>query len=108
MSRNSRAGSRMATPLVNAEVAENVVKSTIYRNWKQIQQQCRQRDLDNSGTINVVDLKGNVLLSLHHFVVYMVKKYSVGHATMCMWSYHYAPLQRSGGKLLCKCRSVGR
>ena len=54
----SRSQSRMATPLVNAEVAENVVKNTIYKNWKQIQQLCRQKDLDNSGTINVVDLKG--------------------------------------------------
>ncbi|XP_053398276.1 EF-hand calcium-binding domain-containing protein 6-like [Mercenaria mercenaria] len=53
----SRSQSRMATPLVNAEVAENVVKNTIYRNWKQIQQMCRQKDVDNCGTINVVDLK---------------------------------------------------
>jgi hypothetical protein len=52
----------MATPLVNAEVAENVVKNTIYKNWKQIQQMCRQKDVDNSGTINVVDLKGMSLV----------------------------------------------
>ena len=44
--------------MVNAEIAESIVKNTIFRNWKQIQQQCRQRDADNSGTINVVDLKG--------------------------------------------------
>ncbi|KAL4233424.1 EF-hand calcium-binding domain-containing protein 6 [Mactra antiquata] len=53
----SRSQSRMATPLVNAEVAEHVVKNAIYRNWKQIQQMCRQRDVENTGTINVVDLK---------------------------------------------------
>lgn len=53
----SRSYSRAPTPMINAEIAENVVKNTIYRNWKQIQQMCRQRDLDNSGTINLVDLK---------------------------------------------------
>ena len=56
----SRAMSRMTTPLVNAQGAETALKSTIYRNWKQIQQQCRQRDTSNSGTINVVDLKGTL------------------------------------------------
>ena len=54
----SRSHTRLSTPMVNAELAENIVKNTIFRNWKQIQQQCRQRDIDNSGTINVVDLKG--------------------------------------------------
>lgn len=57
----SRSYSRMSTPMVNAEIAENVVKQTIYKNWKQIQQMCRQKDTDNSGTINVVDLKGEIL-----------------------------------------------
>ena len=56
----SRSFTRMSTPMVNAEVAENIVKNTIFRNWKQIQTQCRQRDVENSGTINVVDLKGIV------------------------------------------------
>lgn len=56
----SRSQSRMSTPLVNAEVAESVLKNTIYKNWKQIQQLCRQKDVDNTGTINVVDLKGNL------------------------------------------------
>ncbi|XP_052809717.1 EF-hand calcium-binding domain-containing protein 6-like isoform X2 [Mya arenaria] len=56
-SRGSRAQSRMATPLVNAEMAESVLKNTIFRNWKQIQQMCRQKDTENSGSINVVDLK---------------------------------------------------
>ena len=55
----SRAQSRMATPLVNAEAAESVMKTTIYRNWKQIQQMCRQKDNENTGTISVVDLKGS-------------------------------------------------
>lgn len=53
----SRSYTRLSTPMVNAESAENVVKNTIYRNWKNIQQMCRQKDIINSGTINVVDLK---------------------------------------------------
>ena len=57
----SRSFTRMSTPMVNAEVAENIVKNTIFRNWKQIQTQCRQRDVENSGTINVVDLKGIIM-----------------------------------------------
>lgn len=58
----SRSYTRMSTPMVNAEIAENIVKNTIFKNWKQIQQQCRQKDVDNSGTINVVDLKGSFFL----------------------------------------------
>ena len=54
----SRSHTRLSTPMVNAELAESIVKNTIFKNWKQIQQQCRQRDADSSGTINVVDLKG--------------------------------------------------
>ena len=60
----SRSQTRMSTPMVNAEIAESIVKNTIFRNWKQIQHQCRQRDVDSSGTINVVDLKGGCFLFL--------------------------------------------
>ncbi|KAL3881564.1 hypothetical protein ACJMK2_027990 [Sinanodonta woodiana] len=53
----SRGQSRLSTPMVNAEFAENRVKDVIYKNWKQIQQQCRQQDLDNTGTISIVVFK---------------------------------------------------
>lgn len=58
-SRLSRAQSRMSTPLINAESAEARIKNRIFRNWKEIQRSCRNCDRNNTGTIQVQELKGN-------------------------------------------------
>jgi len=54
----SRAHSRLATPLINAESVENRLKNTVFRNWKDIQRQCRNQDRENTGTITVEQLRG--------------------------------------------------
>ncbi|XP_070189620.1 EF-hand calcium-binding domain-containing protein 6-like [Littorina saxatilis] len=54
MSRSySRANSRCATPLVNAESAEQRLKDKVFRHWKDMQRQCRNLDHHNTGTISV-------------------------------------------------------
>ena len=53
----SRAHSRLATPLINAESVENRLKNTVFRNWKDIQRQCRNQDRENTGTITVEQLR---------------------------------------------------
>ncbi|KAK3098848.1 hypothetical protein FSP39_023679 [Pinctada imbricata] len=53
----SRAQSRMATPLINAESAESRLKGVVFRNWKDIQRQCRDADKDNTGTIQITELR---------------------------------------------------
>lgn len=49
----------MSTPLINAESAEARIKNRIFRNWKEIQRSCRNCDRNNTGTIQVQELKGN-------------------------------------------------
>lgn len=49
---SSRSGNRAATPLVNAEGAERQVKETVFRYWREMQRQCRDMDVDNTGTIS--------------------------------------------------------
>jgi hypothetical protein len=41
------------SPLINAESVENRLKNTVFRNWKDIQRQCRNQDRENTGTITV-------------------------------------------------------
>ena len=43
---------RCATPLVNAESAENKLRHVVYRNWKNIQKYCRECDSEGSGQIH--------------------------------------------------------
>lgn len=47
----------MSTPLINAESAEARIKNRIFRNWKEIQRSCRNCDRNNTGTIQVQELK---------------------------------------------------
>lgn len=58
----SRAGSvmppRAVTPMVNAQDIEGRIRSAVNKNWKRIQEQCRQWDMDNSGEIEVSQFKG--------------------------------------------------
>nr|XP_022292188.1 EF-hand calcium-binding domain-containing protein 6-like isoform X2 [Crassostrea virginica] len=56
-SRISRAQSRMSTPLINAEGAEARIKNRIFRNWKEIQRSCRNCDKNNTGTIQIQELR---------------------------------------------------
>lgn len=49
----SRASSRCSTPLVNAESAEQKLKSNVFRHWKDIQRQCRHLDTGNTGSISI-------------------------------------------------------
>ncbi|VDI45640.1 Hypothetical predicted protein [Mytilus galloprovincialis] len=53
----SRARSRLSTPMINAETAENILKNTVFRNWKNIQRHCRNQDQQNTGTIKVEQLR---------------------------------------------------
>ncbi|XP_046566155.1 EF-hand calcium-binding domain-containing protein 6-like [Haliotis rubra] len=53
----SRSMSRMSTPLVNADMAERRLKEVIFRNWKEIQRQCRHYDPANTGTIDIYDFR---------------------------------------------------
>ena len=58
----SRAGSvappRAVTPMVNAQDVEGKIKSSVGRNWKRIQEQCRQWDVDSSGEISLNQFQG--------------------------------------------------
>lgn len=65
----SRARSRLSTPLVNAETAENILKNTIFKNWKNIQRQCRNQDAQNTGTINVEQLRGKKSVRLYTEII---------------------------------------
>ncbi|XP_069133814.1 EF-hand calcium-binding domain-containing protein 6-like isoform X1 [Argopecten irradians] len=55
-SRMSRGPSRMATPMINAESAEQQLKDVIFRHWKDVQRLCRNQDRNNTGTIAVNDI----------------------------------------------------
>jgi len=50
----------MATPMINAESAEKLLKDAVYKNWKEIQKQCRNCDKSNTGTIPVDNILGNL------------------------------------------------
>ena len=50
-------GGRCATPLVNAESAENKLRHAVYRNWKNIQKYCRECDSDGTGQIQPSEFK---------------------------------------------------
>ena len=67
----SRAGSvlppRAVTPMVNAQDVEERIRSAVNRNWKSIQEQCRQWDLDGSGEIEVIQFKGQIIAASHLF-----------------------------------------
>lgn len=63
----SRARSRLSTPMINAETAENILKNTVFRNWKNIQRHCRNQDQQNTGTIKVEQLRGIYFLLVFFF-----------------------------------------
>lgn len=64
----SRAASTVAgramTPMINAETIESRIQAAVSRNWKKIQEQCRQLDVNSTGEIEVSQFKGQRLLYL--------------------------------------------
>lgn len=54
----SRSSSRASTPMVNAESAEWKLKDIVFRNWKEIQHNCRNLDTHNVGSITVSEFIG--------------------------------------------------
>ncbi|KAK6168917.1 hypothetical protein SNE40_020073 [Patella caerulea] len=55
--RSSRCRSRMSTPMVNADSAEQCLKDIVLKHWKDIQKQCRTYDHYNTGTIDALQFK---------------------------------------------------
>lgn len=53
--------------MINAETAENILKNTVFRNWKNIQRHCRNQDQQNTGTIKVEQLRGIYFLLVFFF-----------------------------------------
>lgn len=49
---------RAMTPMVNAETIESRIQPAVSRQWKKIQEQCRQLDVSGSGEIEVSQFKG--------------------------------------------------
>ncbi|XP_023929939.1 EF-hand calcium-binding domain-containing protein 6 [Lingula anatina] len=56
-SRQSGQGGGHYTPLVNAEHIENKLRDHIHRTWKDIQRLCRLCDQENTGTVEMQDIK---------------------------------------------------
>ncbi|XP_071941657.1 EF-hand calcium-binding domain-containing protein 6-like [Antedon mediterranea] len=52
---SSRAGT--VTPMVNAENIEHKLKHKIFKYWQRIRSQCRSKDLDDTGFIDIYDFK---------------------------------------------------
>ena len=49
---------RLATPLVNAENAEQRLKLQMGKQWKEVQRLCRLKDPESSGEVDGEDFRG--------------------------------------------------
>ena len=81
-SRISRAQSRMSTPLINAEGAEARIKNRIFRNWKEIQRSCRNCDKNNTGTIQIQELRGIIecrIVEKRYYVTHKIQRIYLGN-----------------------------
>ncbi|ESO84984.1 hypothetical protein LOTGIDRAFT_236027 [Lottia gigantea] len=56
-SRTSRSKTRLSTPMVNADSAEQRLKHVIFKYWKEIQKKCRFCDPQNTGSIDSTQFK---------------------------------------------------
>ena len=55
-------GLRAATPLVNADGAENRIKTLVYRHWQDILKQCKKLDPERTGTVSPDAFVGRLLI----------------------------------------------